>query len=744
MSRRVGDHQLITGVGTFVGDLVDGTTLHCWFVRSPLAHARVTSVDRDSALQMSGVVGVWAAEDLDLPDIPANPSDGAAAQNMSRPPIAGETVRYVGEPIAAVVASSARQAEDAAERVWVELEDLPVAVTTEEALAGTVRLFSGASSNIVSHSVLEHGEQPSVRPSVSVTVEVDSPRLAPVPIEPLAIVAGPEGEGIRVWCGHQAPHRLRDQLAGFLGLPAETVRVTVPSVGGAFGMKGMLYPEYLVVAKLALETGSRVAWIQTRREQFSGGTHGRSQHHKVTLEGDTQGRLSRARIEILSDTGAYPHNGSLIPMFTRLVATGLYDIPRLEVETTTLVTNRAPTGSYRGAGRPEAALAIERAIDAFAGAAGIDPLQVRMVNLIGPSQLPHRTGTGALYDSGDYPAALQKAMDLLDLPYWRQEQARRLETGESLIGIGVGAFVERAGGAADSGEYARVEVSPDDHSIVVRTGSTDSGQGHSTVWGRLASDLFGVDDVVVVAGDTGEVVKGVGSFASRSAQIGASAVVRVAGAVLDVARTRAASRLEASVADLVYEAGVFSVVGSPDIEVSLWDLAADDELAAEEMYSPGAQTFPYGVHAAVVEVATDTGEVVVLRIIAVDDCGVVLDPMIVEGQLHGSLAQGLGQALFEEVRYDTNGQLLTGTLVDYLLPTALEIPPIVTGRLQHRAPSNPLGVKGAGEAGCIGLPPAILNAVIDALTPLGIDDLQLPLTPARVWAAVEAARTRPT
>jgi aerobic carbon-monoxide dehydrogenase large subunit len=689
---------------------------------------------------MSGVVGVWAADDLDLPDIPPNPSDGPTSRNMSRPLLARDTVRYVGEPIAVVVASSARLAEDAAEKVWVELEDLPAVVTAESALNGTVTLFSGATSNIVSHSILEYGEESSLTPQVSVTVEVNSPRLAPVPIEPLAIVVSPHGDGIRAWCGHQAPHRLRDQLARFLTIPRERVRVTVPDVGGAFGMKGMLYPEYLVVAKLAMETDSRVAWIQTRREQFTGGTHGRSQHHRVTLEGDTRGRVSRARIEILADTGAYPHNGSLIPMFTRLVAPGLYDIPRLVVETTTVVTNRAPTGSYRGAGRPEAALAIERAMDAFARAAGIDPFQTRMVNLIEPSQLPHQTGTGALYDSGDYPAVLRAAMDLLDLPYWREEQARRLGTDENLIGIGVGAFVERAGGAAESGEYARVEISPEDHSIIIRTGSTDSGQGHSTVWSRLASDLFGVDDVVVIAGDTEDVAQGVGSFASRSAQIGASAVIRVAGAVLDLARTRAATRLEASVADLVYEAGVFSVVGSPDVGVSLWDLAEGDDLAAEEMYSPGAQTFPYGAHAAVVEVAPDTGEVVVLQIIAVDDCGTVLDPMIVEGQLHGSLAQGLGQALFEEVRYDANGQLLTGTLVDYLLPTALEIPPIVSGRLQNPAPSNPLGVKGAGEAGCIGLPPAILNAVIDALAPLGVSDLQLPLTPARVWASVQTAR----
>ncbi len=561
-----------------------------------------------------------------------------------------------------------------------------------------------------------------------------------MPIEALAILARPADDGLHVFCGHQAPHRLRNQLAGMLGLDRERVRVTVPDVGGAFGMKGMLFPEYLVVAEAARRLGRPVAWIQPRREHFSGGTHGRGQRHRITLEGDPDGRIRRARIEIRAETGAYPHNGSAVPGFSRYVATGLYDIDRVELETTIVVTNRAPTGSYRGAGRPEAALAIERAVDAFARAAGLDPFDVRLRNFVGADALPYRAVTGAEYDSGDYAASLRRAMELLDVDAVRAEQARRRESGEPLLGVGVGSFIERAGGAVDSWEYGRVEVDPDRRRIVVRTGSTDTGQGHATVWRRLAAERFGIEDVEVVAKDTETVADGIGSFASRSAQIGASAVVRTADRVIEAARRRAAERLEAAVEDVEYEAGVLRVAGSPGSELSIWDLAREEELADEEHYSPHAQTFPYGTHAAVVEVLPETGEVRVLRIVAVDDCGVVLDPMIVEGQLHGSLVQGLGQALYERIVYDEAGQPVTSSLMDYSVPAAVDVPPIVSDRLVHPAPSNPLGAKGAGEAGCIGLPPAILNATLDALAPLGVTHLDLPLRPAAVWQAIRDAR----
>jgi carbon-monoxide dehydrogenase large subunit len=472
------------------------------------------------------------------------------------------------------------------------------------------------------------------------------------------------------------------------------------------------------------------------------GTHGRAQHHRVTLEGTAEGRIQRARIEILADTGAYPHNGSQIPMFSRLTATGLYDIGRVEVETTAVVTNQAPTGSYRGAGRPEAALAIERAVDAFAHEAGLDPVDVRFLNFIQPEAMPYTTATGALYDSGDYPAALRMAIDMLGLSELKAEQAQRRARGEDPMGIGIGAFIERAGGALEAGEYAKVEIDPIGRRVIVRTGSTDQGQGHETVWRRLVGDIFETGEVTILAGDTAEVAEGVGTFASRSAQVGASAAVRTAERVLELAKQRAADHLEAAVADLAYEGGTFSVVGSPGAEVSIFDLADGEPLADEEMYVPHAQTFPYGVHAAVVDVSRETGEVKVRRIVAVDDCGKVLNEMLVEGQLLGSLAQGFGQALLEGVRYDSDGQLLSSSLMDYKVPTAADMPPVIHDRLEHPAPSNPLGVKGAGEAGCIGLPPAILNATLDALAPLGVTDLQFPLRPVDVWTAIQEATAR--
>ncbi len=745
--RRVEDPALITGRGKFLADLVEPGTLHCCFVRSPQAHALLRGVDLEPARGAPGVVAVFAADDLDLKDIPGAGGPGPAAPRMSRPPLATERVRYVGEPLAVVVAETAVAAVDASELVWPELELLPPVVDAEAALAGETLLFPAAGTNVVARTQVssEDSSRESDHP-VRATVTVESPRLAPAPIEPLGILVRPHDGGLRVWCGHQSPHQLRAQLADLLGLEPERIRVTVPHVGGAFGMK-RLYPEYPVVVAAALRLGRSLAWAQTRREQFLGGTHGRGQRHRIELAGDREGRIRRARIEILAEVGAYPHSGAQVPLFTQYVATGLYDIEDVAIETTTVVTNRAPTGSYRGAGRPEAALAIERAVDAFARAAGRDPAEVRFTNFIPPSALPYRTVTGALYDSGDYPAALRRALELGDAEGVRAEQARRRREGGRPLGLGIGAFVERAGGAVDSGEYARVEVSPEG-TVIVRTGSTPAGQGHATVWTQVTCDVLTVapERVRVVAGDTSAVDDGVGSYASRSAQLGASAVYRMAVQVRKRARRLCADMLEAAEEDLVLEEGAFRVAGVPDVAVPLEEVAgraerAGDPLAAEETFAPGAQTFPYGAHVAVVEVEPETGEVRVIRLVAVDDCGEVLNPMIVEGQVEGSLVQGIGQALLEEMVYDTQGQPLTSSFMDYLIPGAADAPPIVTGRLVHPAPSNPLGVKGAGEAGCIGAPPAVLNAVLDALHPLGIEELQLPLRPLKIWQAIQAARS---
>jgi carbon-monoxide dehydrogenase large subunit len=640
-----------------------------------------------------------------------------------------------------VVAESAAQAVDGAEAVWPDVEPLPVVSDLRTAHLADVALFPDAGTNLVEERTIQ---SPGPSPDYERTAEVEMviPRLSPVTIEPLAILARPAPFGLEVWCGHQAPGRLPRTLGPILGLDPANIRARVPDVGGAFGTKGPFYPEYAVVAALAHRLGRPVVWIQTRSEQMVTGTHGRGMFLKGRIGGDADGRIRGLHYEITGDMGAYPNAGSRIPFFTQYVAQGLYDVDYYEATARAVVTNRAPTGPYRGAGRPEGALAVESLVDAFAAEIGVEPEVVRFKSFLDPPSWPHRTHTGALYDSGDYRAALELALETVEIDKWRSEQARRRKADEDPIGIGIGSFIERAGGALGTGEYGLVELTPEG-TIVVRTGSTPTGQGHRTVWSEIAADVFSVplERVLFYSGDTHEVADSVGSYGSRSAQLGGSAVLRMAREVRDRARKVASEMLEAAEADLELVDGAFRVVGSPGSELPLADVAARAstlgvELAAEEMFNPEAQTFPYGAHIAVVEVLRETGEVRVLQLVAVDDCGIVLNPMIVEGQLHGSVMQGLGSALLESIVYDEEGQPLTTNLVTYLIPTATQPMPLISRRLTHPAPSNPLGAKGAGEAGCIGIPPAILNAVRDALRPDGVTRLDLPLTQSRVWQAI--------
>jgi carbon-monoxide dehydrogenase large subunit len=744
-SLRREDARLVTGQALFVGDLHEPDLAHCVFVRSMQPHGRVEQVDVDAARDAPGVLAAWSARDLALNDIPGSTGPGPEAPAMTRPPLATERVRYAGEPVAIVVATSRAAAVDASELVDMWIEPEPAVTDMDQALTDEVVLFEAAGTNVVARADTDAPSDDDW--PVRATVTVDNQRIAPVPVEPLSIKARPEPDGrVTVWCGHQAPHRLRRQLATMLDIDEELIRVVVPDVGGAFGMKGMFFPEYLVVTAAALRLGRPLMWIETRYEQFIGGTHGRGQRHRVELSGDETGRVHRARIDITADVGAYPHNGSQISRFTAFMAAGPYDIRDVAVSRTIVVTNRAPVGSYRGAGRPEAAYAIERAIDAFARTAGLDPADVRRRNFIPSESMPYRTATGALYDSGDYVGALDRALELANEPAVRDEQRRRLQEGRDPIGLGIGAFVERAGGAADSSEYVRVELNG--AGLTVHAGTSASGQGHETVWSQVLAGVFEIDPdrVTVVVGDTDAVREGTGTFGSRSAQIAGSAIRRVGLVVRDRARELAAEMVEANAADIRFADGRFGVAGEPDHAVTLDDVAAfaaahERTLAAEEVYSPHAQTFPYGVHVAVVGVDLQTGVVELRAMVAVDDCGNVLHPQIVEGQVHGSLLQGVGQALYEGMEYDGQAQPLTTSLAEYLAPTAPDAPDFVTGRLVSPAPSNPLGAKGTGEAGCIGAPPAIVNAVLDALAPYGVTTLDMPLSPERVWRALQEARS---
>jgi carbon-monoxide dehydrogenase large subunit len=733
----------VTGQGNYVADLIDNSTFHAAFVRSPIAHGILTPPDLDEALSMPGVAAVHSADTLSLPDLPSSPGGPgvAPATGMGQPPLARDRVRYVGEPIAVVVAESATQAVDAAETIWPEIDPLPAVTDLRTAHTDEVLLFPETGSNLVEERTIE---SPGGVPNYERTAEVEVviPRLSPVTIEPLAILVRPADYGLEVWCGHQAPGRLPKTLGPLLGLDPAAIRARVPDVGGAFGTKGPFYPEYAVVAALAQRLGRPVVWIQTRSEQMITGTHGRGMIVKARIGGDADGRIRGLHYEIFGDMGAYPNAGSRVPFFTQYVSQGLYDVAYLEATARAVVTNKAPTGPYRGAGRPEGAISVESAVDAFAAEIGVAPEEVRFKSFLQPTSWPHATHTGALYDSGDYRDALQLALDTVEIEKWRAEQTRRREIDGDPIGIGIGSFIERAGGARGTGEYGKVELLPDG-SIVVRTGSTPSGQGHRTVWSEIAANVFSVpvESITFIAGDTHEVADSVGSFGSRSAQLGGSAVLRMATQVREQARKIASEMLEAAEADLELVDGAFRVVGSPGSEILLADVASRAatlgiELEAEEMFNPDAQTFPYGTHIAVVEVMRETGEVRVLQLVAVDDCGNVLNPMIVEGQVHGSVMQGLGSALLESIVYDEDGQPLTTNLVTYLIPTARQPMPLISKRLTHPAPSNPLGAKGAGEGGCIGMPPAILNAVRDALRPYGVTRLDLPLSQHRVWQAI--------
>lgn len=729
------DHRLVTGSGTYVGDIELKEMLHAAFVRSDVAHGTVTGMDTEDARAHPQVVAVYRAADLSLPEL-SSVSGPAPVEGMGRPILASDRIRHTGEAIAMIVAETPRSAADAVDLVWADIDSIDPVMDLRSA-AQAPRIHEHATSNVVEQFVLGLAD-PNWDFEIDVTTELVNQRLAPVPIETLSALAVPNGAGVKLHAGHQAPHRLKADLGDLLDFPVE---VSVPDVGGGFGMKARTYPEYLAIAQAAHLLQRPVRWLQTRREHFMTGSHGRDMIHTVRLAGDASGKIRRAHVDILSSVGAYPYIGGQVATFSRLVAQGLYDIEHFTLSSQTVVTNTAPIAPYRGAGRPEAAYAIERAVDAFARAAKQDPLVVRRANVF--TSLPQETATGAKYDSGNYGAALDEAARLVDLDGVRAQQRERRANGGKPLGIGFGAFIERAGGPANSEEFAKVEITPEG-GVTVFTGSTSNGQGHETVWAQVAGQVFdvGIDRVDVVAGDTELVERGWGSSASRSAQIGASAVWRTAHRVKDAATQVAAELLEASPDDLRLEGGVFSVAGVPGTGVSLADVAAAalGPLSNDEWYSPGAQTFPYGVHVAVVEVEVETGEVDLLHYVAVDDCGNILNPMIVDGQTHGSVAQGIGQAMYESVIYGDEGQVISSTLMDYLLPTAADIPKITTGRVISPAPSNPLGVKGAGEGGCIGAPPAIVNAVLDALAPLGVTDLAMPLRPSVVWKAIQQAR----
>jgi aerobic carbon-monoxide dehydrogenase large subunit len=743
---RVEDRRLVTGGGSFVDNLrapeLAGAA-HVTFVRSPVAHARIRVVDIAAARAAPGVLAVVTAADLEVPR--AEPATGPA--DMGQPCLAVDTVRYVGEPVAAVVTDGWDQGEDAAELVNVEYEPLPAVIGVDTALADQVLLFPECGTNLAFETGrLDDGDL-FAGCDVVVSRQLVNQRLAAAPLEPrcAACVPGP-GHRLTLWVSTQTPHDVRDELTQRLGLAAGQLRVIAPDVGGGFGAKIGTDAEVVVVCWLARALGRPVRWTETRTDNLICSGHGRGQRQKVTIGGGRDGTLAAYRLDVVADAGAYPRLGAVLPSLTVQMAAGGYAIRRVAARGRSVVTNTAPVVAYRGAGRPEAAAAIERAVDLFAAEIGMDPAEVRRRNLIAPESLPYRSPTGVEYDSGDYGRALEAVLTAADYPRLRAEQARRRAAGDHrLYGIGLSVYVEMTGMGGP--EQARVELRSAG-TFVGYVGTSPHGQGHDTSFAMLLADALGVpmDCVTLVHGDTDRVASGVGTYASRSLQIGGSALHRAALALCEQARGFAAAALRVDEREVMLDrsTGRWHAGHAASTGLTWSALAAlHPGLSADGKYDSDP-TVPFGAHLALVEVDIDTGQVTLRRYLAVDDVGRVVNPLIAEGQRHGGIAQGIGQALYAAFVYDQAGNPLTASLIDYTIPSAADLPNFHLLPMQTPTPRNPLGVKGVGESGAIGAPPAIQNAVIDALSHLGVRHIDMPLTPSKVWTTIRDSHPRST
>jgi carbon-monoxide dehydrogenase large subunit len=746
---RTEDPRFLTTGGVYTDDMRLPGACHVHFVRSAVAHARIRSVDVSAALEAPGVIAAFTGADLaDMP-VAKPPMPAMINAQMGQPLLATDTVRYVGEPLAVVVTEQRYQGEDAADLVDVDYDVLPAVVDMAQAESSSTVLFPAAGTNVAA----SFGDRAALKSDlfdgceVVVSRTIVNQRVAPAPMETRAAAAswGEDGR-LTAWIPNQGAQGTRGALAGMLGIDASLLRVVTPDVGGAFGAKFGADPEHAVVCWVAKQLGRPARWAESRNENLIGMTHGRAQRQTVTIGGSRDGTIAAYRIEILQDSGAYPKFGAFLPALTILMAPGPYAFPRAEAVATSVVTNTTPVGAYRGAGRPEATAAVERAIDLFAAEAGLDPAEVRRTNLLPAFSEPHTTAFGAVYDSGDYVIALDKALAAAGYEDLRREQAKRRADGDVVqLGIGMSSYVEITGPGAEEGgprENATVEVHPDG-SATILTGTSPHGQGHQTVWAMLASEELGipVDRITLKWGDTDLIPEGGGTGGSRSLQQGGAAVRQASRDLLDVARERAAGELEANPSDLVFDVArsAFAVAGDPDAAVPLARLAEQDRLFVRAVFAAPGPTFPFGAHVAVAEVDTETGKAVLRRVVTVDDAGTVVNPLLAEGQRHGGIAQGAAQALLEEVVYDADGNPLTASFADYPFVSATEVPSFELADMETPTSYNPLGAKGIGEAGTIGSTPAVQNAIIDAVAHLGVRHIDMPASPQRVWAALQAA-----
>jgi aerobic carbon-monoxide dehydrogenase large subunit len=747
------DPRFLRGQGRYLENIPVEGALRAAFCRSIFPHAELDGVEGlDEARAMPGVVAVYTADDLDIPSQPpagiVEAPSGDLGQPFDRDALARGRLRYVGEPYAVVIARSLAEGQDAAESVWASATQLDAVTDVEAALAGDAPVLFPAVGTNVAH-VFDHDWDRDVLADADVIVEERfvQQRLAPVPMEANAIAVVPEGDGFTVWVSTQVPFDVRDDLAELLGVDRKRVHTIAPDVGGGFGAKGPVYPEYLVVARAAQLLRRPVRWFETRSESMLSLWHGRAQIQHVRIGARRDGTITGMAVDLVADMGAYPL-AAYLPTTTGEMLAGVYRTPKIAYRGRSVVTNGTPVGAYRGAGRPEAAACVERAVDLVAAELGMDPVEVRRRNLIPHEAFPYTTAVGTTYDSGDYTASLDRALDLAGYEELRKEQAARRARGDrSLLGIGVSTYVEIT--SFSSKEFAQVDVE-DDGSVTVYVGTSSHGQGHETAFAQLASGTLGVpfDRVRVVHSDTALVERGAGTWGSRSLQAGGSSVAVRAGEVADRARALAAELLEVDPSDLDGpEDGAFLVAGAPDRAVTWSELASvarerGAPLTAKGVYREPGSTFPFGAHVAVVEVDAETGRVDLLRHVAVDDCGRILNPALVRGQQHGGVAQGIAQALYEEVVFDEVGNPVTGTLATYLMPSAADLPRLETTNTETPSDVNPLGAKGIGESGSIGSTPAVQNAVVDALAHLGVRHVDLPCSPERVWRAIREAEGR--
>ena len=738
------DPAFLTGTATYVDDLrLDGAA-HLAYARSIMAHARIVSIDVDEAKAAPGVLGVFTADDIaemgPVPHVlPMFP------EPMQRSYVAGDVVRHVGQPVVAVVAETREQAADAAELVMIDYDPLPVVVDPEAAAADEVVLFPDHGTNVISRMSSE-GEADFDGCEVVVSERIVNQRLTGAPIEARTGAAWWEDGRLVHYSACQGAHPTRDLLARIYGLETEQVRVVVPDVGGGFGAKSRTYPEELMLGWYARAVGRPVRWAETRTENVQAMPQGRGQIQYAKLGGTRDGLITAYQLDVVHDAGSHPIIGAVLAGMTQRMLTGTYEIRNVGFTATTVVTNTVCTTAYRGAGRPEATVAIERMIDRFADEIGMDPAEVRFKNLVPKFTEPYTTGIGTIYDVGDYPEALRLAMDAVGYDELVAEQTQRRQAGDRrLLGIGIGCYVEITAGGP-GGEFGSVELTADGRLRVV-SGATPYGQGHETTWAMLVAERTGVpmDRIDVVHGDTDQVARGGLTVGSRSVQVGGSAIAAATTQLIDRARGAAADLLEAAVDDVVLDAetGTFHVAGTPAVGVDWSRLAEVDGEPLYEFndFTAEQPTFPSGAHIAVVEVDPETGRTDLVRMVAADDAGRILNPLLAEGQVHGGLAQGIAQALLEEIVYDDDGNLLTSNFMDYPVISAAELPSFEVVHLETPTWVNELGAKGVGESGTVGAIPAVYNAVVDAVSHLGIRHLTTPLSPEKVWRAIEEAST---